>query len=259
MPTIKKDNPAGRLFHLLMAAKADGMSNCTMGQMCTKVFSIKPEDTVKISEFRRLIIRLIDDTKNLIKRRVDLNHALFLESLPEIKNKMEGATIESQWSVVAEVITDKALTELSFCSEVLANLETPIAPSELEGISQQVEGLAGKNLENHHGEEEVGELIMALLEIIRRGIRDYKVIGAIALQESLAVCIGRLFVMRSPGFMEEKETALLTEMKNILMNIDLAIGKALDYRSCFESVAPFLPGLAMASSQCEENGKTMVR
>jgi len=259
MYAVKKDNPAGRLFHILKPAKAQAMHNFTMGQMCAKVFSIKPEDTVQVSEHRRSIIRLIDETKKLIKRKHDLNHALFLESLPEIKNKMEESTIDSPWSVVAEAITDKALTELSFCSEALSNLETPILSSELESISQQVEKLARKDLENHHGEEEVGELIMALLEIIRRGIRDYKVLGAIALQESLAVCIGRLFVMRSPGFMEEKETALLSEMKNILAYIDWVIGKAFDYKSLFESVVPLLPGVAMTSSQCEENGKTMVR
>ena len=259
MYAVKKDNPAGRLFHILKVAKTEAMANFTMAQLCAKVFSIKTEDTVKVSEHRRLIIRLMEDTRKLIKRRVDLNHALFLESLPEIKNKMEGATIESQWSVVASAITDKALTELSFCSEALSKLEIPIEHSELEGISHQVEALGRKNLENHKSEEEVGELIIALLEIIRRGIRDYKVIGAIALQESLAVCIGRLFVMRSPGFMEEKDTELLSEMKNILKNIDLAIGKAFDYKSLFESVVPFLPGLATTSSQCEENGQTMVR
>ena len=214
---------------------------------------------VKVSEHRRLIIRLIDDTRKLIKRRPDLNHVLFLGSLPEIKNKMEETTIESPWSAVASVVTEKALTELSFCSEALAKFESPIEPTELESLNHQVEALSRKNLENQHGEEEVGELIINLLEIIRRGIRDYNVIGAIALQESLAVCIGRLFVMRSPGFMEEKETELLSRMKAILRDIDLAVGKAFAYKSLFESVVPFLPGLALATDQHEGNGKVLVK
>jgi len=172
---------------------------------------------------------------------------------------MEETTIESPWSAVASVVTEKALTELSFCSEALAKFESPIEPAELESLNHQVEALSRKNLENQHGEEEVGELIINLLEIIRRGIRDYNVIGAIALQESLAVCIGRLFVMRSPGFMEEKETELLSRMKAILRDIDLAVGKAFAYKSLFESVVPFLPGLALTTDQHDGNGKVLVK
>jgi hypothetical protein len=206
-----------------------------------------------------LIIRLIDATQKSIKRNPNLNPALFLASLPEIKQKMEESTIDSPWSVVAEAITEKALTELAFCSEALSNLETLILSSELESIAQQVEELARKNSEDHSAGEEVRELITSLLEIIRGGIRGYKVEGAIALQEALAVCIGKLLVMRSPGFMEEKEKALLSEIKNILTNIDWVVGKAFDYKSLFESVGPLLPGLANTSSQGEEIRKNLVR
>ncbi len=254
MYAVKKNNPAGRLYHIYQTAQSKADSKDSLGQVWCKVFSLSLEDTVKLSEHRRLIIRLIDDTKKNIKKRPDLNHALYLGSLPELKKIMEDTTLVSPWTALAPALTDKAMTELSFCSDALSSLETPLKSGDLESISKTIETLQLKTTKQVNCEEEVGELIVSLLEVIRRGIREYSIIGAIALQESLAVCIGRLFVMRSPGFAEETEIELLSQMKDLLTHIDQQVGKAFNYKSQFETLASLLPGASLATVGYDKNG-----
>ncbi len=257
MQSVKRNNPAGRLFHIFKEAQATtDEPQSTIGQMWTRIFSITSDDSIIISEHRRLIIRLIDDTKKYIKRKPDINHALFLGSLPDIKDKMEETTIESPWALLSSSISEKALTELAFCADALSDMETPIKKEELEGITKKVDAMAQKTKQATNCEEEMKELLISLIDVIHRGIRDYHIIGATALQEALAVSLGRLFVMRSQGFAREKELELLSNLKDILTHINLVVGEAFNYKSLFENLAPLLPGTAMPATQDEGNGAT---
>ena len=256
MYAVKKNNPAGRLYHIFHTAQAKADSKDTLGQVWVKVFALNMDDGVKIAEHRRLIIHLIDNTKKNIKKRTEINHALYLGSLPDIKKAMEETTNESPWTTLAQVLTDKVMTELSFCSDALSKVEAPVEPADLETITKKVEALQQKIAKHTTCDEEVRELIVSLLEVIRRGIRGYEIIGASALQETLAVCIGRLFVMRSPGFAEETETEILSEMKEILAHIDAQIGKAFSFKSQFETLAPLLPGATLTTVAYTGNGGT---
>ncbi len=254
MYAVKKNNPAGRLYHIFHTAQTKAEAKDTLGQVWAKVFSLNIDDTVKIAEHRRLVIHLIDNTRKHIKKRTDLNHSLYLSSLPDIKKVMEDTTTESPWSTLSKALTDKAMTELSFCSDALSQAEIPLKLVDLETITKKVEGLHQKTEKHVSCDEEVGELIFSLLSVIRKSIRDYEVVGAVSLQEALAVCIGRLFVMRSPGFAEENETVLLSEMKDILFHIDTQIGKAFNFKSQFETLAPLLPGAALVTAGFGGNG-----
>ncbi len=254
MQNVKKNNPAGRLFHIFKDAQGTTEPEATIGQVWTKVFSIASEDPVIISEHRRLVIGLIDDTKNFIKKKSDINHTLFLGSLPEIKNIMEETNIDSPWAILSSILSEKSLTELAFCADALSEMETPIKKGELEEITKKIEALAQKTKQATNCEDDMKELLNSIVDVIRRGIRDYHIIGAIALQEALAVCIGRLFVMRNPGFAGEKELELLSYIKDLLTDIDRVVGQAFNNKSLFENVAPLLPGTAIPATNSIENG-----
>jgi len=254
MPDVKKNNPAGRLFYIFQEAQKTTEPEATIGQVWKKVFSIKSDDPIAISEHRRLVIHLIDDTKKFIKRKSGINHALFLGSLPEIKNIMEETKIESPWSLLSSIITEKSLTELAFCADALSEMEKPVQKGELDGITKKVEAFAQKTKLATNCDEDIKELLNSIVDVIRRGIRDYHIIGAIALQEALAVCIGRLFVMRSPGFAGEKELELLSYIKDLLTHIDWVVGQSFNTKSLFENVAPLLPGTAIPATNSIENG-----
>jgi len=254
MQNVKKNNAAGRLFHIFKDAQAMTEPDATIGQVWTKVFSLSSNDPVIVAEHRQLIIRLIDDTKKFIKRQPDMNHVLFLGSLPEIKNTMEETNIESPWSLLLPILSEKSLTELAFCADALSNMENPIKKEELDGITQKVDAFAQKTNQATNCDEEMKELLCSIADVLQRGIRDYHIIGAIALQETLAVCIGRLFVMRSPGFAGEKEMELLSYIKDLLTHIDWAVGQAFNNKSLFENVAPLLPGTAIPATEFVENG-----
>ncbi len=257
MPSIKKNNPAGRLFHIFKDAQETTEPEATIGQVWTKVFSITSNDPVIVSEHRRLVIRLIDDTGKFIKRKSGINHALFLGSLPEIKNIIEETNIESPWSLLSSILSEKSLTELAFCADSLSDMEIPIKKEELDGITKKLEAFAKKTKQAMNCEDDMGELLGSLVDVLRRGIRDYHIIGAIALQETLAVCIGRLFVMRNPGFAGEKEVELLSYIKDLLTHIDKVVGQAFNNKSLFESVAPLLPGTAIPATEAIDNGDSL--
>jgi hypothetical protein len=254
MQNIKKDNPAGRVFHIFKDTQGTNETETTIGQVWTKVFSLPSPDPVIVAEHRRLVIRLIDDTKKFIKRKSDINHTLFLGSLPDIKNIMEETNIDSPWSLISSILSDKSLTELAFCADALSDMEIPIKKGELEGITKKVEAFAKKTKQATNCEDDIKELLESIVNFLQRGIRDYHIIGAIALQETLAVCIGRLFVMRCPGFAGEKETELLSYIKDLLTHIDWVVGQAFNNKSLFENVAPLLPGTAIPATESIENG-----
>ena len=235
------DNSTWRLHDILKklrASNAGEASKIVFG----KVFKIEPTDVVQIYRSVLSLISVVDETEVRIQRMPELNHALFLKSMPTIRKALAVSQWDSAWSGHLQFLTETAIADISYCADALSKdyRESPINEDELKSLKAEIDELFERVLKSSINKK-LKQALLDLFEQIRRAISEYQIRGASVLREALTAGLGQLLL----NYQEAKENKDDPNMKaiwNILMRLESILSKAMEYKPLLDQFMPLLLG-----------------
>lgn len=249
---VKKDNPAGRLYTILREVERQNEKEQTR-KAWANVFGVPESNELEI--LRALIDMqvLVEETESLIANNDQLNSDLFLKSFNLLRRAVSAQNLANPWKTYKAGLTVDAMTRLEFCAEVLSatHQEDLLTNEEIDQLKKSLEEL----LEFTEGLEidfELKVFVLSKLELIRRGIFDYRVNGASALRSVVESIIGST-ITESEKYHEIKEnhSDVLHRLGILLDKIDGLMSKALKVNKVISKAAKVL-GLPWLKSDDEE-------
>lgn len=133
--------------------------------------------------------RQLEDVEEQIKQKYSTEAAnVKLKHIPALKQSLFTGSLTGTINLAKELMTDAALDSLEALSHDIAD-ETKIPESELEKISDSIEGLF-REIESSGLHKKLKTFLMKMLERIRRAIAQYRISGAKGLQEALVAMQG---------------------------------------------------------------------
>jgi len=236
---VERDNPAGRLWHILNEAKQKE-ANKRVRQVWAEIFDLDPESDSKILEKTAHLIGLLVKVKRGIESAEGLNRDLYLERLPRIEEAFLSVRLTDQWKSFDNRLDSTTMLSLKHCSDALSNLSpgVVIEEGELQEIRSDVESLIDQILENTKLNAELQEILLSHLEIIRRAIINYKIHGSDGLQEAIETATGAIYLNRDL-FEEEKDNDTVNWYWRIIVRIGTLVALVNDA----SQLAPGVSGL----------------
>jgi len=211
MEYVKKDNPAGRLYHILH--KANGIDPNTL----TKEVWRKVLDAEYLTEnefLKRLIFlqELVEEFPKRIKSIEGLNTDLLLRRYNKVEQATQINNLSASWNNYRQHLDEATMTNLAFCAEELSRYENvrPIDQETLVNFDREVNELINKIQAEESLDPILKTILLDQLTIILRSIQEYRIRGAKGLRESLAYFYG-MFFFNHKLFAKEKERDIIKE------------------------------------------------
>lgn len=187
---VKNDNPAGRLYFILIRA-ASQKDDIPAEKVWSTVLGT--DGTKGLFSRVGLLQDLAQQVKECVSQIPDVNHALYLDSFKNIEKLLDQTNLHQPWRGPKGLLTPVVLKELAFCSDLLSKNwpEEAIPAAELEDISKRVDELFNE-VGSSSLDDYLRTLIHDLLETVRRAIAEYQIRGVKGLRETLAHIIAML-------------------------------------------------------------------
>ncbi len=228
MSIVKNNNCAGRLYYLLDSAR-----NCD-GSKITKdvwwhVLDVSPDSETEFFEKLALFQHLVDEVPERIKSVDGINHELLLMKYNNIRQATSFYNLSIQWNNYRRYLDEATMLNLSYCAEELSKHESEktIEQETLSELLQDIAILLDK-LHNSSINSQLKQLLIHQLNLIRRGIQEYKISGPKVLYEYLARFYGE-FLFKHNLFEHEKDDKTIKETLSFIWkatNIILTIYNA---------------------------------
>jgi len=188
---VNHNNQAGRLHKILTTAidQPDGLPTI---HVWANVFNIDQED--KSSVFRMLILlqETTDDIKIKISSLSDVNSKLLLSLHTNIEYVVKATNLDASWASYKPQLNLAVMLNLAHCAEALSRYdEKPIEANELTSLYDEITGLFNK-VADGTVDPTLRDILLDLLEAIRRSITEYQIRGASGIRDQLAYCLGKV-------------------------------------------------------------------
>lgn len=237
---VKLDNPAGRLHEILTDAR-----NCAnMGILAVWERVLKAQPGNKTDIIRRILLmqELFDDVKNRIECIDGINMELYLSRFPELEAVVKATNLDAGWDGLKPYLNDAAMLSLAHCAEILSNYgENLIDDSEMNELLENIDELSEK-LRTGIIDKPLKDILLDLLETMRRAITEYRIRGAEGMKREFAYCLGILSQNHSQ-LIEEKENEAVGMFGKIFNKFNQLISFALKLKELgfdFNTISGFI-------------------
>jgi hypothetical protein len=188
---VNHNNQAGRLHRLLTLATHQQDNIATL-HAWANVFGIDQQDKSSIFKMLILLQEATDDIKNKISNMEAVNSTLLLSQHPNIEQVVKASNLDAPWTSYKTYLNLAVMLNLAHCAEALSRYdEKPISENELTSLDTDIaeifNRMAGSSID-----PALRDVILDLLEAIRRSIAEYKIRGANGIREELAYFIGKV-------------------------------------------------------------------
>jgi hypothetical protein len=190
----KNVNAASRL-HVILTQAAGMSSNATSLAIWENVFQIQeiPTDARKaliIPERLRWLHLQLDILRSQM-REANFSENLYSVALNNIELAISTLLLSTTWNNGLQYLKPETLIALEFCSEILPDEESIIDATSLEEIRSLVQELED-SLQTTTLPPSLISIILHHIELIKRALDQYPIIGAKALREVSRTAIGEL-------------------------------------------------------------------
>ena len=222
-----QNNPASRLHSILTKSKLGQFRQHSAMKMWAEVFEIDLEepsgDTLLIVQLANLR-GLVDDVKSKVLAE-EVKNSLYLKHFDKIEAATRFDQLGAAWSGSENQLTEAAMDGLEHCAELLSKsyAESDIS-EEILAIKDNVDELSEEVLASDL-DPEIRDFILKELEMIRRGIFDYRTRGAAGLKDSIAMAVGTIVMVQGvpkPG----NDNGFYAKTKKIILEIDGLVSTA---------------------------------
>ena len=215
---VRKDNPAGRLYHILAAAQ-DRRGDKTVARVWYEVFDINPPSVPVLFDYLRELQKLVAETKTQLEQVEEASGLNFLKSFDQIETVVHVSNLDGPWQRYKERLNPQsdAMTRLELGAQALSGRRTEqiIDEDELSQLKGEIESLSEKIIRSDSLNDDLKAFIMEKLEGIRRAIQVYRLRGITNLRKAFEESLGGIIVNRAE-FERAKETEEVGWFKRIL-------------------------------------------
>lgn len=226
-------NPAARLYDLLEMARSQSNASNVLSVWC-EVLGLAKGNSPGVFKGLSYLLELAEETERLVRKIPDLNHNHYLDGISKIKEGISYPNLNVPWDNAKQFFSEKSMAHLSFCAERLSKHfpEQAIPEDALREIGDAITKLFEK-VASAPISHEFKELLLDLLERMRRGVSEYRIRGEKSLREALESSIGRL-VLHSISPTKEaistEEKDLFDKFKQLLWKLNTLINHAGKYK-----------------------------
>lgn len=251
-----KDNPAGRLYALLSAARVPvkGNDQVKVRDRWAEVLGVSDEDTPVLLARLSEVIALPSHVRAAIEAIPDerLDKSRYLATLPRIEQAFGNLNLHSQWSAFAKPITADVMVGLGFCDEILSRVapETVVPEDKRRDFHTQIRDLMEDVAAN---EEDVDLRAFLLHHLIAmdRALTAYRISGTPPLETAVEAAIGAAHIRRATG--KSSESPRLKRLGAIAASILLVLNIGNQGAELVERVFTALPSGSAAVMEVQDN------
>ncbi|MBV5327366.1 MAG: hypothetical protein JZU65_06965 [Chlorobium sp.] len=189
---VNNKNQAGRLYKILSDAVKlpDGMPTI---DMWANVLGVEPQNRTLVFMQYSMLQNLSDDVKRKISGMDGVNSKLLLSQHSNIDQAIKAANLDAGWSNYKHLLSPAVMLNLAHCADALSRYdEKPIDMEELASLDADIAELFNKVADGSI-DPTLRDIILDLLEAVRRSISEYKIRGASGIRDQLAYCLGKVF------------------------------------------------------------------
>jgi hypothetical protein len=240
------DNPAGRLHSVLIqlpSGPEETMRKLSGREAWSQVLGFDKDDTVALYRAIGLLLEQLDKAEKLIRDMKDLDHDLYLASFDALRRGIAAPSMNSGWSDQLRYLTPVALRELAFCGSKIAETysEGVIEEGELARLAQEANELF-EVINQTSLNPDLRELLLDLVETMRRAIAEYRIRGVGGLREALSKGVGVIIMASRAEKVEEQST--VNRVFGFLARVDQLVAQLAKYKPVLVSIGrKLLPGL----------------
>lgn len=189
----KHNNSASRLVTLLRSIPGHADNTQTLA-VWADLFSISEPNTNKksvlVAERLQAMYRELEFVQVQMQKAGFSEH-LYSSAVSKVEHTISAMLLPNPWNQARQYLTTETLVALEFCSEILPDEESQIAPEELEEIKALVDELAGL-LAQSQLPHRLKKLIEHHINLIRHALAEYPISGAKVLREASQAALGEL-------------------------------------------------------------------
>jgi hypothetical protein len=186
-----ENNPAGRLYDILSAARGNNGNN-SVKKVWSTVFGIPESELHKIYYYLTLLLNLVEHTEKEIKLTPNIDHQLYLRPFGPIKSVLAVSNFDTSWANHSRLLNEAVMTGLQFCSERLSQCrpDNP-AVDELKDLKAEVNGLF-ESIQSSNIDTELKSVLLDFTESMLRALTEYRLRGISGLRQDLFSILDKL-------------------------------------------------------------------
>ncbi|MHC4698711.1 MAG: hypothetical protein ACYTFA_18435 [Planctomycetota bacterium] len=209
---VKRDNPAGRLWHILNAANSQ--RGGVTWKAWTKALGVADDDRPELLRQMSLLVGLVAHAEAAINLRED-ETALYHKPFENIYTCL-FQNPEQRWDNTRQTLDGETMTALAFGAKCLSE-KSPDPAVDKEELEQLLSEIAELATQVRLGalDDELKAVVVDQLEAIRAAIIQYHIRGSDGLREALKGSLGAIF-LHNDLFQKHKETEEIRRFGRIL-------------------------------------------
>lgn len=223
---VKSDNPAGRLYEILIIAQSQ-LPQAALWEVLSKALNASNP----IDFHKRLIYfkELVTEVRQIVENQKDINKELYLSHYAQIENLANARNYDLKWNDLSNLLNEPTLTNIAHIAEVLPPdyRENLIEETVLNDLISSIEEHI-KNVKESDLILELKRIIIDQLNLILSSIYAYKIKGAHGLREALTTSLGE-FILNYKLFKEAENTEEVRGFKAILFKMHTVVTSAFAY------------------------------
>lgn len=215
---VPTNNPAGRLYEILVTARKNVGINATVKSVLTKALEIKSTDSIEMFDGVNKLFGLIKDTELAIKKLQDVDIELYLSPVNEIKEAFRDFNLTGEWSTISHKIDRGTLEKLRFCADALARqqAEIPLNLEELNELHSEVRLLLERVLDTQLNDD-IKSFVFEKLQDVEQAIINYKFKGSDGLMRVVEATFGAALL--NEDLRKEGENPVITSFFTTITRI----------------------------------------
>jgi hypothetical protein len=242
----KPDNPAGRLYEILNAARSMPATH-RVGRAWAEVFDVEPNDIRSIYALLVESMDLADRAKKSVQQ-LPVDHDLYLRWVPNVERVLTYPQLAVKWAQLQPHLDEVTMNQLEYCSELLSQRmeEKAISDEDLSKLQMEVETLLDKVL-NANLPQDLAAVVTQKLEDIRQAILAYRITGNEGLRRAVENGLGAIVLSceRLPEIQDEEQKRILRDVIEFMAHV-AQIGAFV--LQATQLTAPFIPLLGPGGS-----------
>ena len=218
-PEHIKNNAVGRVHTVLnRALKNRANDNSTItAEMWANIFNVTESELsfryAAVAEKLVTLIHQLEKGANILAAN-GANPSTYTAQFTAAREFLSPVALSSPWNEHWTKINSEIVTALALCADRLPEDSSPLATEEFVEALATLDQLDDQ-VQQGDFDEALKSFVIAEIDILRAGIRDYPTLGLAAIENALEKAVGKMVITRVNGQVEMRDESV-TEISKIL-------------------------------------------
>jgi hypothetical protein len=215
-----KNNPAGRLYDLLLAARGQ-QGDVAAKVAWAKVFGVPEANTGILLKMLADLIDLMLEAKAAVAKLEDVEHDLYLQPFKNIESMLSNLNLEARWQESRQRLDEATMIALRFVADKLSRVSgfTQIKNEEVDQLEKDLEGLIAR-VKDSQLPDHLKSLLIRNLEALGQALFAYRVRGIEGLEQELDRAYGSIVRHKEEVAVALKDKGKQDVLKSVFEWID---------------------------------------